>query len=237
MSFEKLISFLEERYYGDLIMAFFELIAIITGLILVRKDKTGIFFIAYLIFDFSILLIDYFILSSTFISKYRFNFFNNLSNTLISFVELLVYYHFFIKIIRNNMVIKVIKTLRVIFSIIIVSFMVTEFSFLTNRYSYVSLLIGAIEFLFLLFPCLIYFYELLKNAPTISLYRRPSFWIVTGICFYSGISIPYYLLNRFVFSNQYEYRYLMGLLFFNIPFILNFIFLTRAFLCKKTLTI
>ena len=232
--FEKLIQFLGQIYYGDMIMAFFELIAIITGLIFLRKDKPWLFFITYLILDFLIFLIDNYL---KVFNRNNFSFFNNLTNALISYIELLVYYYFFIKVIRNKAVVRTIKILRVIFSIIMVFFITTKFSFLTNRYSYVSLMIGATEFVFLLLPCLSYFFELLKNEPMINLYQRPSFWIVSGIFLYSGISIPYYLTNRFIFSNQYEYYKIMAFLFFDIPFILNFIFLTRAFLCKKILTI
>jgi hypothetical protein len=235
--FEKLIQLLEQKYYGDLIMAFFELLAIISGLLFARKDKIGIAFLVYLIFDFSVLLAFYSLKILTSISPKELSFYVAFFNVIISFFELLAYYYFFLKVIHNQTIRGLMKLLIIVFIIILIVFISTEFSFLTNRYSYVSDIIEIIEFLFLLLPCFIYYFELLRNSSVINLYQRPSFWIVTGIFFYSLISIPYYLVNAFFFSNQYKYFGLIGLLFFEIPFAINFIFLTKAFLCKKTLTI
>jgi hypothetical protein len=234
--FEKLVRILEKHYYGDLIMPFFELVAIITGLLFVRKDKTGVLFLAYLIFDFLVLLVDCYI-ELSYNTSVKISSFIFLTNTLVSLVELLVYYYFFFKIIHSSIVIKLMKVLVTVFFSIVVIFITTEFNFLTPRYSYVSNIIGVIEFVFLLLPCTVYFYELLKNDPIVNLYQRPSFWIVTGIFFYAVISVPYYLIDRFFVNNHNQYRSVLDLALFYIPFTVNFVFLTRAFLCKKTLTI
>lgn len=235
--FEKLLRIFEQGYYAVPIMSGFELIAIIVGLKLVRKDKTGVFFIAYLIFDFLIAIADNYLKVSPLYSYYQQSFFISLTNQLISLAELLVYYFFFFHIIQNKIIIRLMKITRMIFIFVIVIAITTHFSFLTKRYSYISLLTGCLEFLFLLPPCFVYFYEILKNNPAINLYQRPSFWIVTGIFFFSVMSVPYYLITQFVSSNHYEYTQLLDLSFYYVPFTINFIFLTRAFLCKKTLTI
>lgn len=233
--FDKLINFFENKNYGDLVMPFFELIAIISGLLFARKDKSAIFFLGYLIFDFIIALWAIYIevfSSCTIAERYLFAGF---TNSLISLVELLVYFHFFSKILNNRSVIKLLRIFAVIF--IVTLLVATKISFLTDRYFYVTNVIGAIEFLFVIVPCFVFFFELFQNNSTINLYERPSFWIVTGIFSYAVISIPYYLIMRFVASNQTNSWPFTYLLFFSIPFTLNFIFLTRAFLCKKTLTI
>lgn len=54
--FEKLMNFFENGYYADFIMQLFEIIAIIFGLALIRKDRIGIYFLACLIFDLSVSL-------------------------------------------------------------------------------------------------------------------------------------------------------------------------------------
>jgi len=234
--FEKLVRFLELQHYGILLMTFFELIAVITGLLFVRKDKAGVFFLVYLFFDFFVLLVDCYIELSTNTSA-KTSSFIFLTNTLVSLVELLVYYYFFFKIIHSRVVIKLMKVLVTVFFSIVLVFITTEFSFLTPRYSYISKIIGVIEFVFLLLPCTVYFYELLKNDPIVNLYQRPSFWIVTGIFFYAVISVPYYLIDRFFVNNHNQYRSVLDLALFYVPFTVNFVFLTRAFLCKKTLTI
>jgi hypothetical protein len=235
--FEKLIELLDDRYYGDLIMAIFELIAIIVGLLHVRKDKIAIFFLGYLIFDLLILIWGYYLEISPFTTNHEYSVFVAFTNTLISLVELLVYYYFFFSILRNKNMIKVLKTLGLIFCLIEMVFIITGFNFLTIRYSYASIVIGVIELLFLIPPCFAYFFELLTNDPIINLFERPSFWIVTGIFFYSVISIPSYLIDRFVNHYHYQVWGLMNLLLFYIPIAINSVFFIKAFLCKKTLTI
>ena len=235
--FEKLVSFFEGKQYGDLILPFFELIAIIIGLLYVRKDKTGTFFLAYLIFDFFVFLCDTYIQTFSPFTKEMTYSFINITNTLISLAELLVYFYFFSMVLHNKAVINVMKICAAIFIVIIGIHVTTKYSFLTIRFSYITNLIGTIEFLFLVLPCFAYFYELVQNDSAISLNRRPSFWIVTGIFFYSVISIPYYMLSSYVGQNQADSWPATYLLFFCIPLSINFIFLTRAFLCKKTLTI
>jgi hypothetical protein len=235
--FERLIEEFEKRYYGDLIMAFFEVIAIITGLLYVRKDKSGVFFLIYLIFDFSVLFSYYYIKATNLISGKELSIAVNIANSLIFFLALLIYYHFFFLTIQNSFVHRILKLLKVVFIIIIIIFVTTEFKFMTTRHSYVSYMICVTGFLFLIIPCFVYYYELFRNDPSINLYQRPSFWIVTGIFFYSVTSIPYFLINRFVFESHYENAFLINLFLFNLPCIINFIFLTIAFLCRKTLTI
>jgi hypothetical protein len=237
MGFEKFMNFLDQRYYGDVVMTVFELIAIITGFLFLKKDKIGVYFLIYLLCDFYIVLNYWYFELSEIISEKKISFFVNIANVLISLIGFLVYYYFFFKIIHNRFVIKLMKILLLIFIVLVGAFLTTEFSFLTNRPAYISDLISSTEFLFLLPPCFIYFYELLKIDSIINLFKRPSFWVVTGIFFNSLVSVPFFLIDRFFFSNHNEYRFLILLLFFNVPLTINFIFLTRAFLCKKTLTI
>jgi|GraSoiStandDraft_1057264.scaffolds.fasta_scaffold129824_2 hypothetical protein len=235
--FEKLINFLARENYGNLFTPLCGLIAIVTGFLFVQKNKVTIFFLIYLIIDFIFSLCDTYLQTFSSFSKYQIFIFITLTNTIISLAELLTYYYFFSKIIKNKSILRVMKILGFSFFLITVLLETTRFAFLTPRLIYIADVVGALEFLFLVPPSFVYFYELLKNDPVVNLYQRPSFWIVTGILFYSVISIPYLLIDRFVYDNQYEHRYLLDLAFFYIPFSLNLIFLTRAFLCKKTLTI
>ena len=159
------------------------------------------------------------------------------TNTLVSYVELLVYFYFFRKILEGDKIKKILIGLTVLYSIIIIIFITTKFGFITTRYRYISYITGAIEFVFLLVPCVYYFLQLLKTNSNVRLSKRPSFWIVTGIFFFSLISIPYYLLNRYFTSTEFELRNLFIAVLYYIPFIANLIFLIKAFLCKKSLTI
>lgn len=234
--FDKLMHHFQTKNYGDLIMPCFELIAIVTGLRLIRKDKTVVLFLVYLIFDFSLCIVDIYLEATSTLSTADFIFFSGITNSLIALIELVVYFYFFSKILRNRTVIRFMKIFTIIFLIIILTLLLTRFSFLTKRFFYITNIIGAIEFFFLLGPCFVYFFELFQNDTTIKLHDRPSFWIVSGIFLYAVISIPYYLINRFVAVNFRATWPIIYLWLYCLPFVANFIFLTRAFLCKKILT-
>jgi hypothetical protein len=237
MDFNKVIEQLESNYYSELVMLCTELTALIIGLLYIRKDKAGQFFIAYIAFDFCILLADFFFTTSTGISKKFTSGFINTTNTLIAFIELLVYFQLFLKILDSQKIKKILAVLTVIYCAIIIIFLSTKFSFITSRYNYISNITGTIEFVFLLIPCIYYFLQLFKTNSPLPLTDRPSFWIVIGIFLYSLISIPYYLLYSYIVNSHLELRQIFNACLYYIPFTANFIFLIKAFLCKKPLTI
>lgn len=235
--FERLWQFYERGHYGNLIMPVFELIAIIIGLRFVRNDKLGRLFLVYLTFDFLIYLANTYLEPFSSLTTRQVVLYHNISNNLISLVELLVYFYFFSTILNNKKIIKTMQISAMIFTLLMaLLFIAVGYGFLTTRFSYLTNLIGTIEFMLLVPPCFVYYYELFQNDPVINLHQRPSFWIVTGIFFYAVISIPYYTLDSFVNNLHPRWR-VTYLLFFCIPFAINFIFLTKAFLCKKKLTI
>jgi len=235
--FEKLIKFLEGKSYGDLIMPIFELTAIVIGLLFVRRQRVGIFFLSYLTFDLIMWVCDTYVQMSPDFSTQQITLFVGQTNILIALFELSVYFYFFSKILRSKAIIRIMTIVATVFTLIIIVFTTTRFSFLTERFYYVTNLIEVIEFVLLVPPCLLYFHELFNFDPIVNLSQRPSFWIVTGIFFCSVISVPFYLLDRFLTDNRSNYWSLTYLLFFSIPFSVNFIFLTKAFLCKKPLTL
>lgn len=237
MDFSRLIDQFQRTYYTELLMFIAELTALIIGLLHVRKDKIGRFFIIYIAFDFSILLTDFYFITDGWISKKLYDHFMYTTNTLIAYVELLVYFYFFRKILDGNKIKKILIGLTTLYSVLIIIFITTKFSFITNRYDYLAYITGAIEFAILLVPCVYYFLQLFKTNSHVRLSERPSFWIVTGIFLFSIISIPYYLLNRYFFNTRFELRFMLSAVLYYIPFIANFIFLIKAFLCKKPLTI
>jgi hypothetical protein len=86
--------------------------------------------------------------------------------------------------------------------------------------------------LYLIGPCLVYFYELFTTRRLVFLKNHPSFWIVTGILFYNSCTIPIFLT-----TNYFEKKApLYGNIFFALNYILygllGLLFI-RAYLCKK----
>jgi len=235
-NWETILLDLEKRFYIELIMWIVELLAIILGIIYVRQQTLGKLFLLYLVVDFIILNIgiylQYFfkktILTSSFI---------NYTNTLISLIELFIYYHYFKIVIENQKTKVLLNTLSIVYISIIFLFVTNNFKFVSHNLAYLSYSISAIGFAFLLFPCALYFFELMNKNSVESLLEKPSFWIVTGVFFYSIISIPYYLLDNLLNTNRSTYRIMLSAIFFYFPFTLNFVFLIKAFLCRKPLQI
>ena len=145
---QSLIRFYAENIYGDLIMQSFALIAITTGVLFVRKDQTALLFLVYLSFDLLISLSDTYIQVFSSLTKQEISLYINLTNTIISLVELFVYYYFFSKILQSKPIIKLMKISAAFFIIIIILLLTTKYSFFSNRLPYVTDLIGTIEFLF-----------------------------------------------------------------------------------------
>ncbi len=237
MDFSRLIDQFQNTYYTELLMLFAELTALIIGLLYVRKDKIGRFFIAYIAFDLSILFVDCYFVTDISISQKFKSYFRNTINTLVAYVELLVYFNFFRKILEGNKIKKILTGLAVLYSLIVIIYITTKFGFISTRYDYNASIIGATEFVFLLVPCVYYFLQLFKTNSPSRLTDRPSFWIVTGIFFFCFISVPFYVIRRYLINSNPELFGIIGATFFYIPFIVNILFLIKAFLCKKSLTI
>lgn len=237
MDYIGLVKRWERFYYAEVLMILAELIAIIIGLIYVRKDKAGKWFIFYIAFDFCILMISYYIeFGPEKITVLKPKSFTALTNLTVGLIELLVYYHFFGMVLKSKRLKFALNIIRWLFMIIVITFAITKFEFLSLRYDYISNILGVLEFILILPFCILYFIQVLDKISELNLAERPSFWIVTGIFFFSAISIPYYLLENFFLKSKFEFRYILSATFYYLPFSINFIFLSKAFLCKKTLT-
>jgi hypothetical protein len=214
-----------------------ELIAIIIGIIYVRKQKLGLFFLLYLGFDFLVLNVDIFLIS--FLErtdKLTFKFVV-VGNSLVSAVEFFIYNYFFYKVIRDKRIRFVLKVTSISFFLfLLIALFNIQFG-LPWRTGYSTKILSSIGFIFLLIPCAAFYYEIMNIKSRISLQDRPSFWITTGIFFYAVISIPYYLVDMYFLKARYEYRVALSIALFIIPFLINFLFLIKAFLCKRSLTI
>jgi hypothetical protein len=234
--FDKLITRWNDAFYGEPFLALSELIAIIIGLIFVRNYRVGQFFLFYIIFDFITLIIDLYLMGFSNYTRIEKNTFMGLTNALIAYIELSVYYYFFLKTLNSTRIKMFMKISFYFFTLIMILFLTNKSQFSHTSQRYLSISVGVLEFFLIIPVCLTYYIELFEN-PLTKLFQRPSFWITTGIFFYAVISIPYYLIFDFLYSIQYLWFIQISSLLFYIPFGINFLFLTRAFLCKKQLTI
>lgn len=240
MDFSIIFESLKNNYYSEILVSLMELFGIIIGLKHYRKSFIGQLFIFYLAFDLSILILFLFFLGTSSMDKGELRNFVSISNTLITFVELMVYLFYF-RLIMEKRFHKYIIAGFISYCFLMMIFLFTKFNFLSDRLRYISDIIGVTEFLLLLPLCFFFYNRILKNESYFQISDRPSFWIVTGIFIFSTVSIPYYLisnfLHSFVFNVNSTSRKVLGNIFYYGPFLINIIFLIRGMLCKKELSI
>jgi hypothetical protein len=226
-----------EAYYTVLIMFVVELIALVIAIIYGRRSKIGRVFIFYIAFDFSILIAGNILAGIPGISSRNYSLFINYADLIIELVELSVYYYLFYYILPNKKIRIALISLALLYGVFVIIYLFNGLTFFPNRHIYIANVLSVFAFIFLLPFCLLYFHYLLSNTSNIGLFERPSFWVVTGIFFYAFISIPFYLLDSYIKKSSPELLHILAAIFFYVPFTLNFVFLIRAFLCKKPLTI
>jgi hypothetical protein len=219
-------------YYSELILFVIELITIFSGVLRFREKVVKLFLI-YLCVDLAVL---------TFYIWKKINHQADKSddeiiifNTLIDVIELWVYSLFFLWVIDNATVKKLIVWFNIIFLTFLIFFLTTKFRFLSNRFDYISDILDVLELLFLIPPCIVYYFQLLKIKSDIPLFKRPSFWIITGIFFYSLFEIPFLLIQKYIQEIDLSYKFLLAALFYYLPIIINNLFLLKGFLCKRAL--
>lgn len=232
------IEFYQRGFYIPFLYILSAIAAFFVGIKFHRTDLIGKVLLAYLLSDLILLIIiDYF----CFFSKLPHHQTIKISytiNILICFVELNVYIFFFKNILQSKNIINIFKYLQVIFlfaSIIYVVNLIDSVSFIPVRkfFHYISML----ELSILLIPCFTFFIELFSKYSNELLSNRPSFWITTGIFLYASLSIPFYSVSNLIISLKVKHYYEITAVFFYIPLAFNYILLTKAFLCRKPLTI
>jgi hypothetical protein len=234
---EKMFAQWQKVYYGDPFMFVCELTAIVLGIIYQRKNRIGQFFILYTVFDISVLILDEYIANFSNFTRIENSFFIYISNSLVFVFELLVYFFFFQKTIQNSLIKKIMPVLGLIFIALTSIYLLHTIIYRELKMGFIDMnYLGVIEFFFLIVPCIFYFAELFTKQSEKKLLQRPSFWIATGIFFYSFISIPFFFINDYLATSKYEYRYELVALLFCLPFGISFLFLSKAFTLKTELT-
>lgn len=82
------------------------------------------------------------------------------------------------------------------------------------------------ESVFLVLPCLLYFYELFMTVNLHPLKDQPAFWAVTGILFLNACDIPLLLTANFM-GSYFDGAFALNYILYSILFVL----LIRAYLC------
>lgn len=146
--------------------------------------------------------------------------------TLVEFILLL---HFLLRSISSRQKRRITRGLEVLFlSYIIISW-------LSNPASHVAITdfqpeVYVLGNIFLILPCLFYFYELFNGSTYVNLKNHPGFWVVTGILFNNSCAIPLFLLLGLIGRTMPTYTgliYSLNFLLYSILFSLQI----KAILC------
>jgi len=85
-------------------------------------------------------------------------------------------------------------------AIFFITFCVSLFSYFFNPIDKPNLHVVSLFNICKTLFCIYYYFDLFKRAPNQKIKSEPSFWIVTGLLFYSCLSMPFYALNDYLRS-------------------------------------
>lgn len=106
--------------------------------------------------------------------------------------DLVFWLYFFKKVLKRNY--KASKIDLIFIFTLIVSIYILYF----NRTSVSNLHINALCNLCKSIFCILFYNSLFRDLPDKNILKEPSFWIVTGLIFYSCLSLPFYALNSYI---------------------------------------
>lgn len=236
MDFNRLLNEWKAGFYTSPVLLILEATTLFYILRHSKRDSLNKWFALYLLTDLIIVIITSFFLLFNFFTSSQKNLFFAISNTLIANIEIIIYYIFFSKVLPFKKIIFKLNYFAYIYTIISIP-TVIYFSFKPfPDFLFIVNIVGCVELAFLLPPCILFYINLLKTDSPLDLPSRPSFWITTGIFFYSIVSIPFCLIYSYFIEIKYEYKNFFSAALYYFPFILNIFFILIAFKCKKALT-
>ena len=114
-------------------------------------------------------------------------------------------------------------------------FFITSLSVLTviitTKFEFTNYKLGAVCNLNFVLYCLIYFISLFKNEPIYKISKEPSFWIITGLFFYSTFSLPLFPIFDYFRNNGLTQLSLTIVMVINLLIIIMHLFFIKGCLC------
>jgi hypothetical protein len=230
--FEEILNQLSHYHYTKLTLFLVESITVFYGALNYKKIKPLNLLFWYLLIDYSLFITSLVIDSYKLFSLEKIHTLNQTINAGISLLEIGFYFSYFRTQLDVRKIIKINTYMIIIFSTYplihaLTSDSITLLSFFSGTH-----LFSTISF-FLIFPLSIKnMIELVKDSNIENLYKEPSFWVTTGILYYSIISTPYYFFRGF-FSINSSLKITLDSVLFYTPFTINIICILIAFICKK----
>lgn len=146
--------------------------------------------------------------------------------------EMLICSHFYLQLIKSKNAKRIILVTNILFVGFFVYMGITDKSSTNGDISNeTQSIVYTVESIMLLFPCLFYIVELFKSTPVSTLRNEPAFWVSTGILFFMSCTLPFSLLENYVAANLPTF-FLASYSIFHVFYILLFLMIIRAYLCK-----
>lgn len=82
--------------------------------------------------------------------------------------------------------------------------------------------------------CIYFYHKICLRPDSIKLTNDPSFWVVTGVFFCMGITIPVNIFNRFLSENLLKNYYYQVMLIGAIGYSVMHLFFVKALICKPS---
>lgn len=145
--------------------------------------------------------------------------------SILHLCDLLFWGIFFIKLLDDN------RESRRIIILFTLTFLVSSYLLYFNNTINPNLHIHALVNLCKTIFGILFYNKLFKDLPYQNILLEPSFWIVTGLIFYSTLSLPFYALNSYIkeqFIPTISYNIFS---ISNILIIIMHLFFIKAYLC------
>jgi hypothetical protein len=216
---------------------FIFLCLLITTFILLKnwqKDKVYLALFTYTIFSIFFFISAFLSFSLNIDSTNRLG---SASDILFALIEYYVFYLFFSKAINSKKITLILKYFLIVLffaCIYFFLFFLVKDKSNTVRTKYCDILIGT-ELFFLAIVCLFYFHFLFEDLKPDPLFSRPSFWITSGLLFYSLIIAPFFIISDRITQQSLSIsNALFSVHFFSLG--LLYLAIAKAALCKKPIT-
>ena len=148
---------------------------------------------------------------------------------LLIFLELIFWIVFFLRIFKTPQDSKKVKIISA--TVVVIGTISLFFSNFYTPHFQIHSLFNIYKAIF----CLVFYINLFKNTPRLNILQEPSFWIITGLFFYTCLSLPFFALNEYIkiyFSQPVAYDIFV---FSNIFIIIMHLFFIKAYLCTTRL--
>lgn len=145
--------------------------------------------------------------------------------------EMLIFSHFYYQLANKLIIKKAILIASILFCLFFIYMATIDEDFYQAISASTQSIVYTVEGSILLLICSQYFIDLFKKLPFVDLKNEPHFWLSTGLLFFMTGTLPYSFLENYIAKN-YNTVLVASYSIFHVFYILLFLMIIRAYLCK-----